>query len=233
MLLQILGVTVGAGLLDSLNPIAIAQQFILQSVTERRHDILAYIFGIGLTNFIFGLLFYFGLAQLLRGMFESIQANCPLVLPMGAIIAGLSLLIYTFYQAYKLWQVKNSEAVEAATTEQALPDRKLSIIQLFGIGVVSCLAELTSALPYIGYLTYLISQDIHWNLSLTMLILYNLFLFNLPLYLLYGLSLRYEAYLSKIYVRFQLGVRFVLDKVLPVVLIILGIYLIHYGLINI
>lgn len=161
MLLQILGVTVGAGLLDSLNPIAIAQQFILQSVTEQRHGILAYIFGIGLTNFIFGLLFYFGLSQLLRGMFESIQANYPLTLPMSAMIAGLSLVIYTLYQAYKLWRTKNSEVAEGTSTEETLPDRKLSTVQLFGIGVASCLAELTSALPYIAYLTYLISQDIH------------------------------------------------------------------------
>ena len=57
MFLSLLGVTIGAGLVDSLNPIAIAQQFVLQSTAKSKHSILAYIFGIGLTNFIFGLLF--------------------------------------------------------------------------------------------------------------------------------------------------------------------------------
>ena len=57
MFLSILDVRIGAGLVESLNPIAISQQFVLQSTAKSKHSILTYIFG---------LLFYFGIAQIIR-----------------------------------------------------------------------------------------------------------------------------------------------------------------------
>lgn len=95
--------------------------------------------------------------------------------------------------------------------------------------MVSCLAELTSALPYIGYLTVLISADLHWGFVLILLVLYNLILFNLPLYALYFVSVRYDEYLVKIYTRFHRLTSIIIDKGLPVIGIILGLISIYYG----
>ena len=101
MFLSLLGVTIGAGLVDSLNPIAIAQQFVLQSTAKSKHSILTYIFGIGLTNFIFGLLFYFGLAQIIRNVFESVQTNSPFLFPLTLIIIGVMLIINRFITIFQ------------------------------------------------------------------------------------------------------------------------------------
>lgn len=40
---QVISMTITAGLLDSLNPIAISQQVVLQSTSKSRHGILGYI----------------------------------------------------------------------------------------------------------------------------------------------------------------------------------------------
>lgn len=191
MFLSLLGVTIGAGLVESLNPIAISQQFVLQSTAKSKHSILAYIFGIGLTNFIFGLLFYFGLAEIIRNVFESVQTNYPFLFPLTLIIIGVMLIIYCVYHYFS---ARNKKA-EIKDGEVEVAPKNLSAGQLFGVGVVSCLAELTSALPYIGYLMVLISADIHWTMALVMLVLYNLVLFNLPLYVLIAVSVYYEKYI--------------------------------------
>ena len=101
MFLSLLGIRIGAGLVDSLNPIAIAQQFVLQSTAKSKHSILTYIFGIGLTNFIFGLLFYFGLAQIIRNVFESVQTNSPFLFPLTLIIIGVMLIINRFITIFQ------------------------------------------------------------------------------------------------------------------------------------
>lgn len=92
MFLSLLGVTIGAGLVDSLNPIAIAQQFVLQSTAKSKHSILAYIFG---------LLFYFGLAQIIRNVFESVQTNSPFLFPLTLIIIGVMLIINRFITIFQ------------------------------------------------------------------------------------------------------------------------------------
>ena len=89
---------------------------------------------------------------------------------------------------------------------------------------MSCLAELTSALPYIGYLTVLISADIHWTVALVMLVLYNLVLFNLPLYILYAVSVYYEKYLMKIYTRFYRIMSYILEYGIPVLNVLLSLF---------
>lgn len=208
-----------------MNPIAIAQQFVLQSSAKNKHSILAYIFGIGLTNFIFGILFYFGLAQVIRNTYETIQITYPSLVPLVLLISGVILIVYCIYSYYSSRNGKvvvNEESVE--------PVRKnLSAIQLFGIGVASCLAELSSALPYLGYLTFLVSSDIHWSLALFMLVFYNLVLFNWPLYVLYGVSVYYDKYLVKIYTRFYRILGYVVDYGIPLIGIIVGDLFIYYG----
>lgn len=227
--LSLLGVTIGAGLVDSLNPIAIAQQFVLQSSAKNKHSILAYIFGIGLTNFIFGLLFYFGLAQIIRSAYESIQTTYPRLIPTVLIILGIALIVFCIYHYF------SSRCKQEVIKEEELePVRKnLSAVQLFGIGVASCLAELSSALPYIGYLTFLVSANIHWVMALFLLVFYNLFVFNWPLYVLYAVSVYYDAYLVKIYTRFYRIMSYVIEYGLPILGVLLGCFFIYYGIQNV
>ena len=55
--------TLIAGLIDGLNPIALTQQFVLQSKIKSPYHILSFIFANSLINYIFGLVFYFGFSN--------------------------------------------------------------------------------------------------------------------------------------------------------------------------
>lgn len=224
MVISYLILTLGAGLIDSLNPIAIAQQFVLQSSTKNKHSILAYILGIGITNFIFGILFYFGLAQIIGNLYQNIQDNYPWILTVFFVTAGVGLIVYSVRNYIIKQDVDMKKTDEVKNTAKSL-----TTWQLFTIGVVSCLAELSSALPYLAYLTVLITADIPWTFALTLLLIYNLVLFNLPLYILYAVSIYLDKYLVNIYRKFQRMMGFLIDRVLPVLGIILGLVLIYYG----
>lgn len=221
---MVFSLTIGASLLDSLNPIAIAQQFILQSTSKNKHSIVGYILGIGSTNFLFGLLFYFGLAESIRNGFIFLIERYAILCSVFIFIAGVCLLLHCLHTILR----RNGRATE----QPVLRKRKtnLSFGQLFMIGVVSCLFELTSALPYISYLTLLISFNLDWMMVLVMLVLYNLVIFNLPLYALYIGSLLFEKKLALIYSYFDRGLSFITRSILPIIGIILSIGLFYVAI---
>jgi len=217
--------TIIASLADSLNPVAITQQMVLQSSTRKKHDILAYIFGIGITNFIFGLIVYFGLADIVLNTIDFIEVNYPSAFPIAAIFIGTLLIGYISYSRLIKDRKESSEKEHLYSKDE----KSLSVWSLFGIGVISCVMELTSALPYLAYLTFLIQVELNPVVSIVILIIYNI-LFNLPLILLYGLSIYFDKYLVKIYARFQQIVAFLIKYIVPLIVVGLSIVLILWGI---
>lgn len=64
--------TILASAADSLNPIAITQQFILQGMVKKPRDIWYFILPTGITNLIGGFLAYFGLVALIENFLADI-----------------------------------------------------------------------------------------------------------------------------------------------------------------
>ena len=54
-------ITITTSAIDSLNPVAITQQFVLQGLVKKRHHIWFYIMATAIVNFIVGMFVYFGL----------------------------------------------------------------------------------------------------------------------------------------------------------------------------
>jgi len=224
-MLSLLGVTFVASFTDSMNPIAITQQMILQSVSKRKKDILGFVIGIALTNFAFGLLFYFGLAQLLQRLLLKITEHIPNFLPMLSISSGLILLLYSAKQSV------NKNKNQSVENNQATP-RKLGFIQLFGLGVMATVMELTSAVPYLAFLTFLLQYSLDTLLVILILVIYNI-LFSWPLIFLYIVSLYFEHYLTAFYKKLSTIISCLLTKLLPVLGFTAGILLLIYGMIKI
>ena len=57
---------------DSLNPVAITQQFILQGMVKKPKHIWFFILATGITNFIGGLMAYYGLVAVISNIFDLI-----------------------------------------------------------------------------------------------------------------------------------------------------------------
>lgn len=178
-MLILLGTTVTASFFDSLNPSAIAQQMLLQAMVKNKRHIRFFILGIGLANYVLGLAVYYGLAARLSDLWAAGIAAYPVqVHSVGAVIgiicfaAGVKLLIKT--RKNSTLQNEETKTPKSSLTPQAI----------FVMGAAFCAVELTSALPYFGFLAVLASYSLAFPYVLGFILLYSL-IYVAPLILLY------------------------------------------------
>src|SRR5690606_27128103 len=69
-MLELLITAILTSAVDSLNPVAITQQFVLQGMVKRPRDIWYFILPTGITNFIGGFLAYYGLVSIIGSFFD-------------------------------------------------------------------------------------------------------------------------------------------------------------------
>lgn len=225
----LLTTTIAAAFADSINPIAIAQQILLQSISRKKWHIWGFIIGIALTNFAFGMIVYFGFADYIRSAYQSLTIHYPNFLAWASLIIGILLLIYIVYSLYARW-LKNKKRDVSSDNKNKENNKQVTnpgFWKLFGLGIVSCAMELTSALPYIAYIANLSSFTV-----ISILILYNV-LFSWPLIVLYFASVYYERYFTRIYTRLMTLMDIILTYVLPVAIFILGVGLTLFGMLQI
>ena len=77
-MLLLLGAAITASFFDSLNPSAIAEQILLQTMVRNKRHILFFIAGIGFANLAMGLAIYYGAANWASQAYSSITADYPL-----------------------------------------------------------------------------------------------------------------------------------------------------------
>ncbi|MFE2778014.1 GAP family protein [Aerococcus urinaeequi] len=230
----LLTTTIAAAFADSINPIAIAQQILLQSISRKKWHIWGFIIGIALTNFAFGMIVYFGFADYIRSAYQSLAIHYPNFLAWASLIIGILLLIYIVYSLYSIW-LKNKKRAEPSDNKDKENNKQVTnpgFWKLFGLGIVSCAMELTSALPYIAYIAILIQSNLSGITVISILIFYNL-LFSWPLIVLYFASVYYERYFTRIYTKLMTLMDIILTYVLPVAIFILGIGLTLFGMLKI
>lgn len=230
----LLTTTVAAAFADSINPIAIAQQILLQSISRKKWHIWGFIIGIALTNFAFGMIVYFGFADYIRSAYQSMSINYPNFLAWVSLIIGIMLLIYIIYSLYTRW-LKKKKRDDLSDTKDKKNNKQVSnpgFWKLFGLGIISCVMELTSAFPYIAYIAILIQANLSSFTVISNLIFYNV-LFSWPLIVLYFASVYYERYFTRIYTRLMTLMDVILTYVLPIAIFILGIGLTLFGMLQI
>ena len=161
------------GLLDSLNPSAIAVTIIqLSSDKKPILKALAYILGIFVTYFslgivLFGLYSYFG-NNLDFGFLTNLINNPPIWAYYLQLIFGIFLCIYSvFYFLPK------------TASKKINMQSKPSLLLSFGLGATITLIESATALPYFGAISTIYLANVGFLTSLILLFAYNI-IFVLP-----------------------------------------------------
>lgn len=179
IMLILFGTTITTSFFDSLNPSAIAQQMVLQAMVKNKRHIWFFIFGIGLANFGMGLAIYYGVAAWLSRLFSSLVSAYPMHVYGTELLAGilcLGLGIRFVFRARRSTAVSGEDEVKAPA--------QISPLSLFFMGAGFCFVELTSALPYFGFLAVLAGYRLSFLPSAGFMLLYD-FMYMLPLILLY------------------------------------------------
>lgn len=181
-MLLLLGAAITASFIDSLNPSAIAQQILLQAMVKSKRQILFFISGIGLANLTMGLAIYYGSASWIVQAYSAVTTAYP-VYPYGSETAT-SLLSFTIgiRLIVKTVRCQSNDNLEKISTPK--PPARLALLSLFFIGAAFCFVELTSTLPYFGFLALLAGYQLIFPLVFAFILLYN-FIYILPLLLLY------------------------------------------------
>ncbi|HIU43727.1 MAG TPA: hypothetical protein IAB67_05455 [Candidatus Ventrousia excrementavium] len=178
-MLILLGTTLTTSFFDCLNPSAIAQQMMLQAMVNNKRHTLFFIFGIGSANLAMGLAIYYGIAAWVTQLLSSLTAAYPLYvygleLAAGFLCLGVGIRLFA--------RVKRSAAAVQQNLSQ--PAAQLTPLSLFVMGAAFCFIELTSALPYFGFLAVLSTYHYAFPLVLAFIVLYD-FVYVLPLVLVY------------------------------------------------
>ena len=181
-MLLLLGAAITASFFDSLNPSAIAEQILLQTMVRNKRHILFFIAGIGFANLAMGLAIYYGAANWASQAYSAITAAYPLYVYGAETAAGLMFLGLRIRLIVKTSRSQNSGGKEERAAPK--PPAQLAPLPLFLMGAAFCFVELTSALPYFGFLALLAGYQLIFPLVFAFILLYN-FIYILPLLLLY------------------------------------------------
>ena len=180
MMWVLLGISITTSFFDSLNPSAIAQQMLLQTMVKNKRHIWFFILGIGMANFVLGLAIYYGIAawvsELLTKVIETHQWQASGV----ALSAGVLCLLLG---GRLIARTKRSAKRGLEETAKRKNPSQLCPLSLFFLGTAFCAVELTSAFPYFGFLAILTSYHLTVPSVLLFVMIYNL-IYVLPLILL-------------------------------------------------
>ena len=191
--------------IDSLNPIAIAQQFVLQGMVKKAKHIWYFIISIAITNFTTGVLAYYGAVKVLSSFFSNFFNTLGVYLYIAELVLGFVFLFITIRILYKQ-RLKNKlgakELVASTEEEQksVIPSwfRSVTPFSLTLIGIVATISELTTALPYFAFIAILLNYEISLIQVLLILVLYN-FVYSLPLIIMYFIYVKKQSMFDRFY----------------------------------
>lgn len=188
--------TIITSFLDSLNPFAISSQFALQGIVKKRYHILYYIITIFLTNYVCGLLAYFGvLNPILYFIYDMIDEY-----PTIVYIVKISLIILLFLVFLSsLYKIKHP------SNQKTRADHKFKVSNvtirpryIIMLGFLTTISELSTSLPYFTFLSILFSYQLLIYELIFILFLYNI-IYCLPLFLMYFIYKSKQAYFNQFY----------------------------------
>lgn len=222
---------------DSLNPVAITQQFVLQGMVKKAKHIWYYINAIALTNLAGGFLAYFGLISIIGDFVAKVINKYGRVLFTVEFIAGICFLIVVFYliQNTKINSLKrqikllSSEGDCNDEEETTKKIKSVSPLSLTALGVVATISELTTALPYFAFLAILFNYKLSILPVTLILIVYN-FIYSLPLIIMYLVYIKAQDKFDQFYVFIKNKITKWAAFLAPVVVGFIGILLIVHSM---
>ncbi|QQK08507.1 GAP family protein [Miniphocaeibacter halophilus] len=198
---NLLIMTIMTGAADSINPIAITQQFVLQGMVKKAKHIWFFIVAIGLTNFAGGLLAYFGLISIISEFMKRLIHKFGTGIYVVELILGIIFLFATIYIIFKnrINKIKNTENSEGDSNEIAKKIKSVSPVSLLFLGIIATISELTTALPYFAFLTILFNYKLNILTILFILVLYNI-IYSTPLIIMYFIYVKAQDKFDKMYI---------------------------------
>lgn len=221
-MIALVSATVTASFFDSLNPSAIAQQMLLQATVKKKRHVWFFIVGIALANYVMGIAIYFGIAAQLQRLWEYSTAHYPILVRGLQLGAGALCLSFGIKMLINIKKHITSEA----SAETKTPTRSLTPASLFVMGAAFCAVEITSALPYFGFLALLSSYRLAVPYVLLLILLYA-FIYVAPLILLYFGYNRLSGTAAIVKLEKVLGK--VSAYIVPVAVLLLGVVLSFNG----
>ncbi len=221
-MLALIGTVLVTSFLDSLNPSAIAQELLLLAIAPEKRDVWWFITGIAPANLALGLAIYLGIATIVTEVVSSLLVAYPLHAYAVAAICG-PLLVAVCVRLV----IQTRSRREAPSQDTPRKPARLGPAPLFATGAAFCAVELTSALPYFGFMALLASQQPPLPVAAAFLIAYNVVCASplVALYLEYA-KLRGTMLIST----FEQALGRLAAYVVPAVLGIVGIVLAGYGI---
>lgn len=224
---------------DSLNPIAITQQFVLQGMVKKPKHIWYFIIPTGITNLIGGFLAYFGLVSFIGRFFSKLIEKHGQILFTAELILGIAFLIGVSVllqgkkidflkrqiQSLKTGEQNDSEDDEA---EAAYRIKSVSPLALVTMGVAATISELTTALPYFAFLAILFNYQLTLLQVTIILVVYNT-IYTLPLMLLYFVYIRAQHKFELLYKLIKARITKWADILAPLLTGIIGIVLVYHA----
>jgi hypothetical protein len=191
---------------DSLNPIAITQQFVLQGMVKKPAHILYFVIPTGIVNMAGGYLAYYGLMAFIGNFLKGLIASYGVFVFACELLVGIALLIAVCYilqnAKIRALQVQlNALRTGSTESDEAEAARKIKSVSppaLVALGAGATISELTTALPYFAFLAILFNYELTFLQMSLILLVYNV-IYTLPLILLYLVYLKAQAQFDGLY----------------------------------
>ena len=226
--------TILTSAVDSLNPVAITQQFVLQGMVKKPKHIWFFILATMITNFMGGILAYFGLITVFSNTIKFAIERFGQNLYVIEFIAGIIILILAFFSILHQKVMKLMEGKE--TTQNSEDDEKQQVskkirsvtpFSLAVLGVIATIAELSTALPYFAFLAVVVNYDLSTVTLIVILLIYNI-IYSSPLMILYFIYRWKQELFERVYLILKLQMKKWSAIFIPAVLGIVGIaFLFH------
>ena len=198
--------TIFTSVADSLNPVAITEQFILQGMVKKPKHIWFFILATGITNFIGGLMAYYGLVAIISNIFDFILIKLIPQIYIIELIIGIIALIFVLYfvlnekikKINKGEEGKNKNSIEEEKLQISKKIKSVSPFSLAVLGVIATITELTTAFPYFAFLAVLLNYEASLLSVIIILLIYNV-IYSSPLMILYFIYIKKQDLFEKFY----------------------------------
>ena len=223
---------------DSLNPIGITQQFILQGMVKKPQHIWYFILTTAVVNIVFGYLVYYGVIRVIDLFWDFLLNENALIVFLFEILLGISVFLFSVAWIVKKNNLKNKDFCRGADN-QLLDENKIKAqikhitpLALVNIGIISTVSELTSAIPYFAFLSVLVTYKFSFGVLTLVLICYNI-IYIAPFVLLYVVYLLSKKKFDDMYIFFKNKCSNILEYSVPLLLLIISFVIIFNGIENI
>ncbi len=223
---------------DSLNPIAITQQFVLQGMVKKPKHIWYFILPTGLTNLAGGFLAYYGFVTYIGDFFRALIEKYGKIVFTSELILGIAFLVAVCYLLQNTRiislekQVQSLNSGESKSNDEAEAARKIksvSPLALVALGIGATISELATALPYFAFLAILFNYELSFIQVTFILVVYNT-IYTSPLMILYFVYVKAQDKFDRLYGIIKMKITQWAIVIAPIVTGIIGIFLVFHSI---